>query len=196
MSSLPSLCSRRVTTRKKCRSRCHPELRQPGISLAPVSQSEARIATHDEPVWRDRTNYIIRVDLAAHGMPGSAEQLWARTDDQRTFELCCVPFFTYGLALGDRVAWDDSSRAATLVERSGRRNVRFAWNDKSQAAEQHEVLHGRLVMAGGLVEFSSSGYGAVDCADDATTAAVIAVLQPLHDAGVLLWEYGDQPADA
>lgn len=154
-----------------------------------------RIATHSDPVWRDKTNYIIRVELDSHGMPGSAEQLWARTDDQRTFELCCIPFFTYGLALGDRVWWDDDTRIATLVERSGRRNVRFAWNDKSRAAQEHEALHGRLVATGALVEFSSSGYGAIDCADEAILAAVIAVLQPLAASGELLWEYGDQPPE-
>lgn len=146
------------------------------------------------PCGGEKTNYIIRVDLAAHGMPGSTQQLWTRTDDQRNFELCCIPFFTYGLALGDRVEWDDSSRVATLVERSGRRNVRFAWNDKSQAAEQHEALHGRLAATGALLEFSSNGYGAVDCADDVMMAGVITVLQPLNDAGLLIWEYGDQPA--
>jgi hypothetical protein len=158
-----------------------------------MSQPKGRIATHAEPAWRAKTNYIIRVDLTPHGMPGSAEQLWARTDDKRTFELCCIPLFTYGMALGDHVAWDDRSRAATVVERSGRRNIRFAWKDQLKAAARHDALHGRLVQAGALVEFSSPGYGAVDCADEPTLAGVFAVLQPLADADLLMREYGDQP---
>jgi len=159
--------------------------------------ADDQIVTHAEPAWREKTNYIIQVDLGEHGTIGRAEQLWARTDDQQTFELCCIPFFTYGLALGDRIAWNDSTKAATLIERSGRRNLRFAWNDKTQAARQHEAFHGRLVATGALVEFSSTGYGAIDCPNEATMADVIAVLQPLTDSGQLLWECGDQasPSD-
>lgn len=54
-----------------------------------------------DPVWRDRTNYIVKLDLTEHGMPGDFEQCWTRTEDQRLFELCCIPFFTYGQSLGD-----------------------------------------------------------------------------------------------
>jgi len=92
------------------------------------------------------------------------------------------------------LAWDVSTRAATLIERYGRRNVRFAWNDKSRAAQQHEDFHAWLIATGALVEFSSTGYGAIDCPDEARMTDVIAVLQPLMDAGQLLWEYGDQPS--
>jgi hypothetical protein len=36
---------------------------------------ESKIVTHDEPVRRDRTNYILRLDLAADGLPGQLEQI-------------------------------------------------------------------------------------------------------------------------
>lgn len=62
---------------------------------------QVRIATHQEAVWRDRADYIIRVDLADHGMPGSAEQMWTRATSDGMYEICCIPFFTYGIALGD-----------------------------------------------------------------------------------------------
>lgn len=60
------------------------------------------IATHPNPVWREKANFLIFADLGDHGMPGRWEQLWARQEGEE-FELCCIPFFTYGLALGDRV---------------------------------------------------------------------------------------------
>ena len=153
------------------------------------------IATHQDPVWRERTNYIVLVDLATHGMPGKREQLWTRTEDKVTFELCCIPFFTYGFALGDRVKWDETSHAATLVERSGRRNVRIAWQNQSAAAEQHEPLHGRFLASGALVEFRRTGYAALDCADAGVVQQVLALIQPWADRGDLLWEYGDEPLD-
>lgn len=60
------------------------------------------IATHPNPAWREKANFLIFADLEDHGMPGRWEQLWARQEGEE-FELCCIPFFTYGLALGDRV---------------------------------------------------------------------------------------------
>ena len=48
---------------------------------------DSKIATHDDPAWRDRTNFIVKLDLTDHYMPGSFEQCWTRTYDQRFFEL-------------------------------------------------------------------------------------------------------------
>jgi hypothetical protein len=42
--------------------------------------NEADIAAHANPVGRDRANYIVRLDLAGHGMPGKYEQMWTRAD--------------------------------------------------------------------------------------------------------------------
>lgn len=46
---------------------------------------ESKIATHTDPVGRDRTNFIVKLDLAEHGMPGNFEQCWTHTDDQQLF---------------------------------------------------------------------------------------------------------------
>lgn len=62
---------------------------------------EPKIVTHNEPAARARTNYILRLDLTNAGLPGYYEQVWTRTDDKQRHELCCIPFFTYGLSLGD-----------------------------------------------------------------------------------------------
>jgi len=50
---------------------------------------------HETPVWRERANFIIGAALDA---PGKWEQLWARQVGPNRFELCCIPFMTYGLA--------------------------------------------------------------------------------------------------
>jgi hypothetical protein len=44
---------------------------------------ESKIATHDEPAARDRSNYIVRLDLSADALPGHYEQMWTRTDDKQ-----------------------------------------------------------------------------------------------------------------
>jgi hypothetical protein len=155
--------------------------------------SAGKIATHSDPVRRDRTNYIIQVDLTVHGMPGNFEQLWTRTEDQRSFELCCLPFFTYGVALGDLVAWDENTNhLGPIVNQSGRRLIRVAFLDKPVAADCHAEVHGSLIQAGCLVEFSSEGYGSVDIAGGEQAIAVPELLARWVDDGTLIWEWGDQ----
>jgi Domain of unknown function (DUF4265) len=157
---------------------------------------DERIATHSEPAWRDRSDYIIRVDLADHGMPGSSEQLWARRVDEHTFEICCIPFFTYGIALGDLVEWTEADQRATVRGRSGHRNLRIAFCDRSDATDEHESLHGKLVRAGCLVEFSGHGFGAVDLGNDEQREAALAVLAPYVEAERITWEWGDDDTNA
>jgi hypothetical protein len=37
-------------------------------------------------------------------MPGRWEQLWVEKTKDNEFILCCIPFFAYGIALGDEVS--------------------------------------------------------------------------------------------
>jgi hypothetical protein len=80
---------------------------------------ESKIATHDEPAARERSNYIVRLDLTADGLPGHYEQMWTRTDDRQRHELCCIPFFTYGLSLGDVITLTTRMAHTELSPRVG-----------------------------------------------------------------------------
>lgn len=158
---------------------------------------DSDIVTHSDPVARDRCNYIARVSLAQDGMPGKFEQMWARTDDQKTFELCCVPFFTYGLSLGDTFSVINADGDYRVQKMSGHRTIRFAIQDDEFAHRQHEELHGALAQTGAAMEFlgHANGYGALDLADGSQADGVIAVLQPLFERGVLMWEWADPAVD-
>jgi hypothetical protein len=162
------------------------------VHPGPVND-EPKIATHSDPVGRDRTNYIVQLDLTEHGMPGHYEQCWTRTDDQELFELCCIPLFTYGHSLGDILEVDLGTGRHTVHRKSGHRTIRFAFTDDRQAHEQHQRLHSALIEdAGCLLEFRSGGhYGAVDIVDAAQQDRVIAILTPHHAAGSLIWEWAD-----
>ncbi len=72
---------------------------------------------HSEPVWRDRSNFIIGAPLAEEGR---TEQLWARQVGDRRFEICCIPFFVDDAALGDVVETDATFDLMRAVEPSGR----------------------------------------------------------------------------
>lgn len=154
---------------------------------------ESKIATHDEPVARERANYILRLDLAADGMPGHFEQVWTRTADKERFELCCIPFFTYGLSLGDVIKVADEQGSYRVHSKSGHRTIRFAIQDQDFAHSRHEGFHGALAATGVLMELRghAHGYGAIDIATRAQADAVIAVLRPLAENATLMWEWAD-----
>src|SRR4051794_33643503 len=102
------------------------------------------IAVHAEPLLRAKANFLIQIDLEPFGMPGRTEQLWVRRLDGETFEVCCLPFFPYGIALGDVIAArpDEADRVVfdRVVQKSGHRLLRFAFRDKRVAASAHEEL--------------------------------------------------------
>ncbi|MFF0382628.1 DUF4265 domain-containing protein [Streptomyces sp. NPDC004286] len=53
------------------------------------------------------------------------EQLWLReVDEGGVCEDCCIPFYAYGLALGDMVGTDDSHDVDRAIRESGHRAVR------------------------------------------------------------------------
>lgn len=68
--------------------------------------NNSRVVTHDFPVWRDKADFIITSRIGEElGLEDyfDWEQLWGRKIGDNTFELCCIPFFVYGFALGDLV---------------------------------------------------------------------------------------------
>ena len=155
--------------------------------------AEPKHATHADPVWRDRSDFIIQVDLQPFGMQsGTFEQLWTRKRNPDRFEVCCIPYFTYGIALGDVVLWNDQDRKARVVEASGRRLIRVAFNEPSEGVAAHEAFHGELLSTGALIEFHGAGYAAVDIDSDERLQAVLDAVRPFEASGKATWEWGSQ----
>lgn len=123
------------------------------------------IISHDNPVRE--SNAIVRADLSSHGMPGRFEQFWVKRVKDREFEVCCVPFFVYGIALGDIVHTDNEFTIDRVVKRCGHSTLRVAVANGARL----EVLHGalrdwlRTVGVGLLHEWHAPGYLAVDLPD-------------------------------
>ena len=125
-------------------------------------------------------------------MPGYCEQVWTRTEDQRLFELCCIPYFTYGQSLGDMLQVTLGTGQHAAQAKSGHRTIRFNFADRRQARALHDLLRADLVVQlGCLVEFFSLRYGAIDLDTGADADSVVALLTSLHDAGDLGWEWAD-----
>ena len=147
---------------------------------------ETRIATHAAPI--SRANFLIHVDLSDHGMPGKTEQLWAWQLSPTEFEVASLPFFPYGIALGDRVQTHQNGQAGYVVERvisrSGRRLLRVGITDP----ELHELLHRELARSGLKFEWHGADYAAVDLPDIASGKELLDYLEPLAGRDRIVFE--------
>jgi len=151
-----------------------------------VMADKTREAVHPEPVWRERSNFVIAADVPDGG-DTQTEQLWARQIEEHRFEICCIPFFVFDLALGDVVETDDTYLLHRVVERSGRYVFRVwfgeSFHPRDEIAEELERL-------GALLEWSSVNLLAVDATDEPHAQKIADFLQERQDRGLLLYETG------
>lgn len=143
-------------------------------------------SVHSEPVWRQQADFIIGASLQE---AGRTEQLWARQLGPYRFEICCIPFFTYGLALADVVETDRDYRIVRTVSPSGRAVFRV-WFGGALQQPQEEIVQA-LHSCGALVERSSENLIAVDAADGGIARTVRAELDVLEKRQGLAYETGN-----
>ncbi len=148
---------------------------------------EFREATHGEPVWRDRADFIIAVRLT-DSSEVETEQLWGRRVDEFLFEICCIPFFAYDLALGDMVETDDNYLVQRVLKASGRGVFRVWFGDSFHPRDETADL---LVALGATLEWSSPNLLAVDAANERMASEVSRVLFERERLGYLSYETGD-----
>lgn len=144
---------------------------------------------HLSPVWRDRADFIIRADIEEEGLPRRFEQLWARQLGERRFEVCCIPFFVYDLALGDEVEADSQYVIQRVVRPSGRYTFRAWFGNSSHAGARDEVIDALRDLNSGL-EWYSENLLAIDAIDDAHAQDVANLLHQRQTLGHLTYETG------
>ncbi|MER8015164.1 DUF4265 domain-containing protein [Streptomyces griseoluteus] len=146
------------------------------------------IITHEDPIGRGPSNYMIHAALS-DGLDGRREQLWTRRLTEDTFEVACLPFFTYGICYRDIVSIDRNHLVDKVLRKSGHRTLRVALVADHVARDQtHEFLHGRAVDAGLPHEWLQGTYLAVDLPPGTDVAPFVETLEPLAQAGALSWE--------
>lgn len=130
---------------------------------------------HMNPVWHAKSDFIIGVDVSDHTeVVGDSEQLWARQLAEYRFEICCVPFFTYGIALGDEVE-TDATYTITRVSRPSGRQVFRIWFGEISNKNVREVLDS-LHLLDVLMEFYSEKLLAVDASDVSQADLIVGLL--------------------
>lgn len=146
------------------------------------------IITHEDPIGRGPTNYMIHADLSDR-QDGWREQLWTRQLADDRFEVACLPFFSYGICYRDVVTIDSNHLVASVVQKSGHRTLRVALvtghHDRNQL---HEHLHGKVVEAALPHEWLQGTYLSVDLPPGTDPAALVEALEPSARAGALHWE--------
>ncbi len=151
--------------------------------------SQEQFSTHGEPVWRDRANFIVNAALREEGR---FEQLWCRQVTDCTFEVCCIPFFLYDVALGDVVETSPQAERKYVLSgvrtRSGRYVFR-AFFERRQYRFRHEVVEA-LKSLGALVEWSSPSLLAVDARDAAHGQEIADYLHDQQEQEHLVYETG------
>lgn len=148
-----------------------------------------KFSVHNEPVWRARSNFIILAPLPEEGR---YEQLWCRDIGDDKFEVCCIPFFLYDIALGDIVQSSQQPEGKHLVvrvlSRSGR-SVFRVYFDRSMRGNREGVA-AQLTGMGGLLEWSSASLLAVDARDAAHSQEIASFLFEQEGRSRLVYETG------
>jgi hypothetical protein len=160
-----------------------------GVPPGRVIPDSAKFSVHRDPAWRDRANFIIQAPLEEEH---HFEQLWVRQLEADLFEVCCIPFFLYDVALGDivKTALQGESRyVMTGVERSLGRYVFRAFFSEAQYGYRDSVV-AELEELGALMEWSSPSLVAIDAADLDAGQGVADLLWARQQSGRLVFETG------
>lgn len=146
-------------------------------------------ATHQNPVWRDKANFIIAAYLGEKDGRGEWEQLWVIRLDDRHFSLCCIPFFVYDLALGDEVETDESYVMTRVTKSSGRYTFRV-WFGTSTTTGIKDGVVSKMMQVRADIEWSSENLLAISAADADQAQVVADYLHSQHSVGALTYETG------
>jgi len=111
-------------------------------------------------VWRDKSDFIILAFLETKDNHNHWEQMWAKKTGENTFILCCIPFFTYGINLGDEVACDSNHQIQRVLRRLGNLTYRIWFKDVSDPAVKTRV-EGKVQEMSGEREWSSENLLAI-----------------------------------
>lgn len=141
---------------------------------------------HTDPVWRGRSNYIINARLPENDTSREFEQLFTRRVAPDRFELCCIPFGLYDVALGDVVTVSEN-RVLKVAEQSGRYVFREWLGGSSYPRDQ---LVRELEGLGSLLEWSSRDMLAIDAADFEHAQTVADFLAGHERNGDFVYETG------
>ena len=143
---------------------------------------------HENPIGRAAQNYMIHADVDGFGVP-VREQLWTVQLTEETFEVACLPFFSYGVCFRDVVSLHVGGLLAGVVNKSGHRTLRVSIDrGQTRVDELHELLHGQVVRLGLAHEWFQGTLLAVDLAPGFDPSPLYGALDAFVSSRALYWE--------
>lgn len=159
-----------------------------------TNSGDHKTITHDFPIWREKANFMLAVRLVEPDVPKKWkwEQIWARQIRDNVFEICCIPFVTYGLALGDLVGTEPLDERKyvinKVVEKKGHTTYRIWFLDMDKWQSTTEAIKD----LGCLVEirWEKSKLIAVDAPSNEIEKLLKIYIGKLEAEGVVNYEIG------
>jgi Domain of unknown function (DUF4265) len=146
-------------------------------------------ARNNEPVWRDRADFVIAANIASTPDKREWEQLWVRKLSDSRFEICCIPFFAFDLALGDEVETDADLVMRRVIKPSGHFTFRV-WFGNSTNPNDKTLVMELIQQAGCEYEWSSDNLLAVDAHSQGVAQILADELAELQKSSQIMVETG------
>ena len=147
-----------------------------------------KIIQHLNPVWAEKANFIIMANLDDSNKEIEKEQLWAQRISDTRFEICCIPFFVYGLSLGDEAETDESFVISKVVKISGQFTFRVWTKDTSN--EEKLAITNYLSENNYLYEFYSENLLSISVKGKFAIQSITDYLAKQERKGHLVYETG------
>ncbi|MFV2104910.1 DUF4265 domain-containing protein [Micromonospora sp. LOL_024] len=135
------------------------------------------------------------VDLEPFGFPGLAEQIWLVPSVGGTYEVACIPFRVYGLALKDVVELDHAGKVIIGVRESGGHRVFRVFLSPSLPDEKFQPTRSSLIRAADeahlKAEWSGERHLAVDVPPQGDIGSLWSAIEQGNSGGGIYCEWGD-----
>lgn len=157
--------------------------------------SVTKYIVHESPVGRASSNYLAMVNLEPYGFAGSLEQIWLRPLDGDGYEVSCIPFRIYGLALNDAVRLDSEGKhIIEVLSPSGHRVLRVFLTPSLSVSESCEL---RSSITQGIIddalisEWSGDRHVAIDVPLGREVGRLWPTIEHVAAEEKVYWEWGD-----
>ncbi|MBI3969410.1 MAG: DUF4265 domain-containing protein [Chloroflexi bacterium] len=162
----------------------------------PEPEPPEHLSVHLNPVRLERGDTEIYAGSQPQpDQPLRWERLWAKKLDANRFELCCIPFYAYDLALGDEVETQTEAEKPHVIRQvvkpSGHQTYRiyFRYARNLARLEANE----RLRSLGCSLEWENAHHLGIDCATPAMAQKAEEILKEAERPEAVAYQSGRRP---
>ncbi|MFE0345868.1 DUF4265 domain-containing protein [Streptomyces griseoluteus] len=112
-------------------------------------------------------------------------------DEGGAYEVSCIPFYAYGLALGDVVGTSDSHDVDRVIRKSGHRVVRVLFTESRPSVDSRSALRAAVESADLLSEWNGDRMVAIDFPHGSPSQPILDSIQGEVEGGTAFWEWSD-----